>query len=75
MLFIHQLRPSHCLIEQIKQQETYADMTARHIGHPMQHDERHTHRFIVTLVSFYSLKVAKFQWSKRKASINAIQYV
>ena len=30
LLFIHQPRPSHCLIEQITQQETYADMTTHY---------------------------------------------
>gem|GEM_PF-2483469 len=36
----------------------------------------HTHRhLLITLVLSCSLKVAKFRYIKRKASINAIQYV
>jgi hypothetical protein len=53
-LFIYQLRPSHCPIEQITQQETYAGMTTYYTIQA-QYGYNHTHRHLL-LLWFCSIK-------------------
>ena len=62
-------------LESNKQQETYADMT-NCFDRNTKAGYCHTHRHLLnTLILTLNLKVAKFQLIKRKASINAFQYV
>ena len=71
-LLIHQLRPSHCPIEQIKQQETYADMTIYYTHYKHSMDivipiGIHCYFGFVLLVESCEVSVSKTQ-----SAINAI---
>ena len=59
-----------------KQQETYAGMKTRYTLRQAQHGYNHTHRhLLITLILTVFEKLRSFLIVKRKASINAIQYV